>query len=116
MKRYWLYVVFAGIFEVVWVVGLKHSETVIEWTATLISIVASFFVLIRATNYLPIGTVYAVFTGLGTAGTVLAEMVLFGEPFNIYKILLISTLLIGVIGLKMVTSDSPDHHESSRGA
>ena len=69
------------------------------------SIVASFAVMIIATNFLPIGTVYAVFTGLGTAGTVLAEIILFGEPVNIYKIILIGTLLLGVIGLKMLTSE-----------
>jgi len=121
MNRYWLYILCAGIFEVVWVAGLKYSNTLLEWGATVLAIVASFVVLIKATNYLPIGTVYAVFTGFGTAGTVLMEMVLFGESFNIYKIVLIGTLLIGVIGLKMLPSGSEsttDHQESTedRGA
>ena len=118
MNKYWLAVLFAGMFEVVWVAGLKHSDSLLEWTATLIAVVASFYVLIIATHYLPLGTVYAVFTGIGTAGAVLTEMVIFGEPFNFYKILLIGTLLIGVIGLKMVTGESSDQQESTvkRGA
>ena len=88
MNRYWLYILGAGILEVVWVAGLKYSNTLVEWGATVLAIVASFAVLIIATNFLPIGTVYAVFTGLGTVGTVLAEIILFGEPVNIYKITL----------------------------
>ena len=50
------------------------------------------------------GTLYAVFTGIGTAGTVLAEMLVFGEPFNILKLLFIATLLCGVVGLKVLSS------------
>ena len=55
------------------------------------------------------------FTGLGTVGTVLAEIILFNEPINVYKILLIGTLLIGVIGLKLLTSDNnePSNHEQA---
>ncbi len=80
MNRYWLYVLGAGILEVVWVSGLKYSNTLVEWGATTLAIVGSFAVLIYTTNFLPIGTVYAVFTGLGTVGTVLTEIILFGEP------------------------------------
>jgi paired small multidrug resistance pump len=118
MNKYWIAVLFAGMFEVVWVAGLKHSDSLLEWSATLIAVVASFYVLIKATHYLPIGTVYAVFTGIGTAGAVITEMVLFGEPFNFYKLLLIGTLLVGVIGLKMVTGESSDGEElvENRGA
>jgi paired small multidrug resistance pump len=118
MNKYWLAVLFAGMFEVVWVAGLKYSDSLLEWTATLIAVVASFYVLIKATEYLPIGTVYAVFTGIGTAGAVITEMLLFGEPFNFYKLLLIGTLLIGVIGLKIVTGESSDQQEltEKRGA
>ncbi|MOA62844.1 Multidrug resistance protein YkkD [compost metagenome] len=52
---------------------------------------------------MPLGTVYAVFTGLGTAGAVIAEMLFFGEPFNLIKILLIALLVAGVVGLKSIT-------------
>lgn len=121
MNRYWLYILGAGILEVVWVSGLKYSNTIVEWGATILAIVGSFAVLIHTTNFLPIGTVYAVFTGLGTVGTVLTEIILFREPVNVYKILLIGTLLIGVIGLKVLTNDKSepiDQQESTvdRGA
>ncbi len=106
MNRYWLYILSAGVLEVAWVSGLKYSNTFIEWGATILAIIASFAVLILASKNLPVGTVYAVFTGLGTVGTVLAEIILFKEPVNVYKILLIGTLLIGVIGLKLLTSDN----------
>lgn len=65
--------------------------------------------LIRSSSRLPVGTVYAVFTGIGTAGTVIMEMLVFGEPFQWVKVLLILLLLIGVIGLKVVTKESEDN-------
>lgn len=103
MNRQWLYVFIGGIIEVVWVSGLKHSNTIGEWIGTALAIMFSFLLIIMASKKLPIGTVYAVFTGLGTGGTVLAEMLLFDEPFRLSKVLLILLLLSGVIGLKLVT-------------
>lgn len=105
MNRQWLYVFIGGIIEVVWVSGLKYSNTIWEWAGTAIAIMFSFFLIIMASKKLPVGTVYAVFTGLGTGGTVLAEMLLFGEPFRLSKVLLILLLLSGVIGLKLITDN-----------
>lgn len=102
----------AGIVEVAWVSGLKHASTFLEWSGTILAIVISFYLLIYTTKYLPIGTVYALFTGLGTAGTVIAEIILFNEPINLVKILLILVLLIGVIGLKMVTDEGTNQEEA----
>ena len=102
----------AGIVEVAWVSGLNHASTFLEWSGTILAIVISFYVLIYTTKQLPIGTVYAVFTGLGTAGTVIAEIILFNEPINLVKILLILVLLIGVIGLKMVTDEGTNQEEA----
>lgn len=104
MNRSWLLVVLAGFTEIFWVSGLKHSSNSFEWTLTIVAIVFSFCLLTIAGKKLPIGTLYAVFAGIGTAGTVLAEMVVFGEPIIPMKILLISTLLGGVIGLKLISS------------
>ncbi|EOR21430.1 Multidrug resistance protein ykkC [Niallia nealsonii AAU1] len=112
MSKYWLMVFSAGIVEVAWVSGLKHASTYLEWSGTILAIVISFYLLIYTTKYLPIGTVYAVFTGLGTAGTVIAEIILFNEPINLVKILLILVLLIGVIGLKMVTDEGTNQEEA----
>lgn len=113
MNRNWLMVIGAGVMEVAWVTGLKHSAAWWEWLLTIIAIVLSFDVLIRATRVLPIGAVYAVFTGLGTAGTVILEMIVFGEPFSWLKVLFILVLLTGVIGLKMVTKSKGEEAAAS---
>ncbi|QDH20911.1 DMT family transporter [Saccharibacillus brassicae] len=106
-NRGWLYVLIGGVFEVAWVSGLKHSSNIWEWLLTVMGIAISFRLMIGASKVLPIGSVYAVFTGLGTAGTVVAETLLFGEPFSLAKTLLILLLLSGVVGLKLVTDASP---------
>jgi paired small multidrug resistance pump len=103
MKRDWGLVGVAGLFEIGWVIGLKHAGDVLSWVGTAICIGMSMYLLILSGRRLPIGTVYAVFTGIGTAGTVIAEMALFGEPFRWAKLLLILLLMVGVIGLKLVT-------------
>jgi paired small multidrug resistance pump len=107
MNKDWLKVFMAAFFEVFWVIGLKHADSVWEWIGTVISIFISFYVLIMAGKRLPVGTVYAVFVGLGTAGTVASEIIFFDEPFKWMKFLLILVLLIGVVGLKLITA----HHE-----
>ncbi|WP_172196326.1 DMT family transporter [Saccharibacillus qingshengii] len=112
-NRGWTYVLIGGMFEVAWVSGLKHSSNIWEWLLTIIGIAASFWLMIGASKVLPIGSVYAVFTGLGTAGTVVAETLLFGEPFSLAKTLLILLLLSGVVGLKLVTDAQPAENGSS---
>ncbi|GKV57190.1 multidrug resistance protein YkkC [Sporosarcina sp. NCCP-2222] len=106
MNSNWLQVILAAVFEVGWVIGLKHAEGLLEWTGTVIAIIISFYILIKSSEKLPVGTVYAVFVGLGTAGTVLADTLLFGEAMSIAKSLLIVLLLAGVIGLKLVTNET----------
>ncbi|WP_227394649.1 DMT family transporter [Jeotgalibacillus aurantiacus] len=104
----WIKVLIAAVFEVCWVIGLKYAEGLWEWSGTLLAIAISFYLLINASKDLPVGTVYAVFVGLGTAGTVVVDILLFNEPFQWLKVGLIGVLLIGVIGLKLVS----DSHES----
>ncbi|WP_019420380.1 MULTISPECIES: DMT family transporter [Paenibacillus] len=108
MNIHWIKVFIAAFFEVFWVIGLKHAYDVWTWSGTIIAIVISFYVMIMAGRNLPVGTVYAVFVGLGTAGTVFADIVFFGEPFNMAKVLLILLLLCGVIGLKLVTKEKAE--------
>ncbi|SOC11058.1 paired small multidrug resistance pump [Ureibacillus xyleni] len=103
MNIQWIKVLVAAVFEVFWVIGLAHANDVWTWTGTIIAIIISNYLLITAAQTLPAGTVYAVFVGLGTAGAVLSEILFFGEPFKLAKILLILLLLVGVIGLKLVT-------------
>lgn len=101
----WFKIIIAAVFEVMWVIGITHSSNWWQWGLTIIAIYISFYLLIRASMELPVGTSYAVFVGLGATGVTLSDLIIFDEPFNIWKILLIIALLIGVIGLKMVTED-----------
>lgn len=101
----WIQVIIASIFEVGWVIGLKHASTPIEWILTILCIILSFYLMIHASSKLPVGTVYAVFVGLGTAGTVTSDMVFFGEPVQLIKLVLIALLLSGVLGLKLVSGE-----------
>lgn len=105
MKSNWIQVFVACFFEVLWVIGLTHAQSFWAWTGTVIAIVLSNYLMIKAGETLPVGSVYAVFVGIGTAGTVISEMIFFGEPFKLSKILLIILLLIGVMGLKLVTKE-----------
>ena len=76
----WIYVIIAGIIEIFWVIGLK-AEAPLEWAGVALLITISFVLLFRAYKDLPVGTVYAVFTGIGAGGIVLTEIFIFGEPF-----------------------------------
>jgi paired small multidrug resistance pump len=96
-----MYIFIGTLFEVGWVIGFKHAGDPMSWVATVAALIVSFYLVIRASIRLPVGTVYAVFTGLGTAGTVIAEMTLFDEPVQWMKIALIAVLLVGVVGLKL---------------
>jgi len=106
LNIYWVSVFVATIFEVLWVIGLKYSSNIIEWITTIIFIALTFVLLTYAGKKLPISTTYTVFTGVGTVGTILVDIVFFGEELSMIKILFILLLIIGVVGLKVVT-DSP---------
>ncbi|GIP38404.1 multidrug resistance protein YkkC [Paenibacillus sp. J31TS4] len=114
MNRNWTMVFVAGLFEISWVIGLKHAYNWWTWTLTAIAIGASMDLLIRASKRLPVGTTYAVFTGIGTAGTVVLEMALFDEPVSAAKLLLIALLLGGVIGLKTITQEKEAEPKGGR--
>ena len=110
MSRNWLEVFVAAVLEVLWVIGLAHAYNLWTWIGTIIALIISNYLMITAGQVLPAGTVYAVFVGLGTAGTVISELLFFGEPFKWEKILLILLILIGIIGLKVITDNK---HERS---
>ncbi len=113
MDTNWIKVFIAAFFEVLWVIGLNHANDFWTWGGTVISIIISFYLMIIAGRKFPVGTVYAVFVGLGTAGTVFSDILFFGEPFKVGKLLLIVILLAGVIGLKLVTTDKAQEGEQS---
>jgi len=108
MNRNWRLVIIAGLIEILWAMGLKYSNSWVSWIVVALLIYLSFVVLLRALQTVPVATAYAVFTGIGTAGTVLVEMVVFGEAFSWTKVFFILLLLVGVIGLKLVTSESSE--------
>ncbi|MFB4161389.1 multidrug efflux SMR transporter [Geomicrobium sp. JSM 1781026] len=104
----WIVVVIAAIFEIGWATGLKYANDALTWTLTIIAIVISFGLLIRAASTLPTSTVYAVFVGLGTVGTVAVDIIFFGTAINIGVIFFVVMLLSGVLGLKMVTGEKEE--------
>lgn len=102
----WIALFLAGLLEIVWATTMKLSEgftVLIPTIWTIVLLVLSFGLLARAFRVLPAGTGYAVFTGIGAAGTVVVGTALFEESLNGWKLLFVVTLLIGIIGLKQVT-------------
>lgn len=112
----WTYVLFAAIVEVFWVIGLKYSESLLEWFGTTVAIVFSFYFIIKACEELPAGTVYAVFTGSGAAAIAILDFTVFESEFAISKALLIGLIITGVIGIKLTTDeeDKPDEQAVQR--
>lgn len=101
----WFYVLMAGIVEVIWVVGLRYSSSIGEWTLTVIAIIFSFYFVIKACNKIPSGTVYAVFTGMGATGIVLLDFLILGADFSLIKLFFLCLIIIGVIGIKLTTKE-----------
>ena len=112
MDRNWVKRLVAAFLEVIWVIGLAHAYDFWTWTVTIITLIVSNYLMITAGQVLPAGTVYAKLVGLGTAGTAIAAILFFEEPFKWEKILLILLLLIGVMGLKLVTDKSEEGADS----
>jgi quaternary ammonium compound-resistance protein SugE len=102
----WVYLVIAGIFEVIWAMGLKYSHGFTKLYPSLITLggmVISFYLLSLATKTLPIGTAYAIWTGIGALGAVLLGIFLFNEPVNALRIVFLCLLLAGILGLKLTS-------------
>ena len=100
----WLILFAAGLFEIGWAVGLKYTEGFTRpWPtlATILSMTVSLALLGLALRTLPLGTAYAVWTGMGTIGTVLLGIVLFQDAVNAPRLLCLGLILAGIIGLKV---------------
>ncbi|XQC05068.1 quaternary ammonium compound efflux SMR transporter SugE [Arcobacter cryaerophilus gv. pseudocryaerophilus] len=103
----WTILFLAGIFEIFWAVGLKYSDGFTKLFPTIFTIVTmiiSFYLLSLALKALPIGTAYAIWVGIGTVGTVIAGIMLFGESMTLIRVMSILFILIGIIGLKFTTN------------
>jgi quaternary ammonium compound-resistance protein SugE len=102
----WLILFLAGLAEIGWVIGLKYSEGFTRPTASTVTTVllaASMLLLGWAVRSLPIGTAYAVWTGIGAIGAAIAGLMLFGESANPIRLLCIGLIIAGVVGLKLST-------------
>ncbi|MFX4241452.1 quaternary ammonium compound efflux SMR transporter SugE [Aliarcobacter butzleri] len=103
----WGILVLAGIFEIFWAVGLKYADgftKLIPSLFTIIAMLVSFWLLSLSLKTLPLGTAYAVWVGIGTIGTVIAGIMLFGDSINIIRIISIAFIILGIIGLKITTA------------
>ena len=103
----WIILVIAAFFEISWAIGLKYTEGFTRlWPTlgTVIALVISVVLLGIASKSLPIGTAYAVWTGIGAVGTVLVGILIFKEPATFWRIFFLSTLIGSIIGLKFVSS------------
>jgi len=98
--------VLAGIFEIAWAIGLKYTDGFTRlWptVGTVLAMVVSIVLLGLAVKTLPVGTAYAVWTGIGAVGTVILGIVLLGEPASAGRLISLSLIVAGIIGLKLVT-------------
>lgn len=101
----WVVLFIAGLFEVAWAVGLKYTQGFTRLGPTLftaVSLVLSMALLGIALRSLPLGTAYAVWTGIGTLGTVVLGIALFGEPVTALRLACIAMIVAGILGLKFV--------------
>jgi quaternary ammonium compound-resistance protein SugE len=101
----WVYLFLASVFEIFWALCLKYTDGVTRVAPTLLTLVfagASIGLLGLATKTLPIGTSYAIWTGIGTAGTAVLGIYLFGEPATTLRLACIALIFAGMIGLKLV--------------
>lgn len=100
----WLILVVAGLFEIAWAIGLKYTDGFTKlWptVGTVTAMVISVVLLGLAMKTLPVGTAYAVWTGIGAVGTVTLGMILLGEPSTVARIICILLIVSGIIGLKI---------------
>jgi quaternary ammonium compound-resistance protein SugE len=101
----WLILFCAGLLEVVWAVGLKYTDGFTRWgpsAVTLAAMAGSVALLGMAVRHLPLGTAYAVWTGIGTVGTALVGMVVLGEPAGAVRLACIGLIVAGIVGLKLL--------------
>lgn len=100
----WLYLGLAGILEVVWALGLRQAgidPRPLGIAVTVAAMILSFVLLALALRALPVGTAYAVWTGIGIVGTVIAGIVLYGEPADAIRLGSIALIVIGITGLRL---------------
>ena len=103
----WIYLCIAGLLEISWAISLKHTEgfTNLRWSlVTVVGMTASFYFLAQALKTIPVGTGYAIWTGIGAAGTAILGIVLFSESAALPRLFCIGVIVAGIVGLKLTSS------------
>lgn len=103
----WIYLLIAGIFETGWAIGLKYSDGLTKFYPvlfTIVTLIISMLLLEKALRTLPVGTAYAVWTGIGIIGTTILGIFLFNESMNLSRIFFIGMIAVGIGGLKLVSA------------
>lgn len=103
----WLYLAVAGLFECGWAIGLKYTEGFTKLIPSILTVSAmaiSFWLLSVSLKSIPVGTAYAVWTGIGAVGVAIMGMVLFGESRDIVRVFCLLLIVAGILGLKLVSS------------
>lgn len=102
----WIYLLIAGVLEIGWAIGLKYTD---GWTrlwpsvVTLVTMVASFYCLAQAVRVIPVGTGYAIWTGIGAVGTAILGIILFSESGAPARLACIGLIVAGILGLKLTS-------------
>ena len=100
----WFFLIIAGIFEIGWAIGLKYSQGLTRPVVSFVTVVLmllSFVFLSLAIRSIPVGTGYAIWTGIGVMGTAALGILLFSEPVSLFRVLSFLLIILGVIGLKL---------------
>jgi quaternary ammonium compound-resistance protein SugE len=100
----WISLVIAGILEIFWAVSLKYTDGFSKLWASVVTVsgmIASFYFLAQALKVIPVGTGYAIWTGIGAAGTAILGIILFSEPASLPRLICIGLIVAGIIGLKV---------------
>lgn len=103
-QRAWVLLLAAGLLEVGWAVGLKYTggfTRAVPSTLTIVAMIASMYLLAQAVRTIPVGTGYAVWTGIGAVGTAIVGIVVLGEPRNAVRVLSLLLIVAGILGLKL---------------
>lgn len=104
VNKAWIWLLVAGLLEVAWAIGLKASDGFRRpgiSALTVMAMIASFYGLAQALKVLPVGTGYAVWTGIGAVGTAIAGIVLFGEAKDVGRLVSVALIVAGIVGLKL---------------
>ncbi|MBX7257416.1 MAG: quaternary ammonium compound efflux SMR transporter SugE [Candidatus Hydrogenedentes bacterium] len=102
----WLYLFIAGLCEIAWAVGMKYTSGFTKLgpsVFTVIMMIVSFALLAQALRHIPLGTGYAIWTGIGAVGTAILGIVLFSEPATLARLACIGLIVVGIVGLRIVS-------------